>query len=166
MREIWAAKLRARLGTEVIAPTLPNPDNPRYDTWSTAICDQINAMQSRGIVVAHSVAGSITLKLFSLFEVNIPPAEIHILAAPFWCGADPDWEVEDFRLPPKPLNWIRNHTRLVFYHGDADEVVSVAHLDEYAGRFPNAQTLRLAGVDHMFTDTSFRWIKHGVPDID
>lgn len=161
VRDRRSAQIRKRCGSnaKMIVPALPNPESPSYEAWSRHIARTLADSGPVAVLVAHSVAGSIVLKLLAETAIAEWPQEIHVLAAPFWCGLDHDWQVDEFRLPtpvPEPL---RRFRRLYFYHGNADGVVPISHLDEYAAVFPEARVRRLPDQGHMFENGAFEWLE-------
>ena len=165
MRDQWSGQIQKRCGSnaEMIIPALPNPESPSYEAWSRHIAGTLADNGPVTVLVAHSVAGSIVLKLLSEFAIAEWPQEIHVLAAPFWCGADQDWQVDEFLLPHPVAEPLRHFRYLFFYHGEADNVVPISHLEEYAAIFPGAHVRRLPDQGHMFESGALQWLEMSEP---
>ena len=108
--------LRRELGPryEVRYPRMPNEDEPSLRSWGPVLEREIAALRPGGIVVGHSVGGTLALR---------------VLAE---------------RLP--------EGVPIFLYHGDADAVVPVSHVERYAEVLPRAHVRRLAGRDHQLDD--------------
>jgi len=59
-----AAYLGRELGTDyrIIAPEMPDADNPHYQPWRDRIAQELEAIDKEVILVGHSFGGSVLLK--------------------------------------------------------------------------------------------------------
>ncbi len=92
------AGLRASLppGTELLAPQMPDPDNPMAAGWIAHCRAAISGVDDEMILAGHSLGGSIILQTLAQFGIPERLMGVVTLGSPFW-GA-PDWEVESFAL--------------------------------------------------------------------
>jgi len=74
--------------------------------------------------------------------------DVFVVAAPFWCGADRDWQHESFKLTDRDIQSLL-FRRLMFYHGTADDIVPFDHLGEYQRVFPKAVVRSYEGMNHI-----------------
>ncbi len=160
-RDRWAPAIGRQVPPDVpiLVPSLPHPDSPSYASWSRAIQSSIAEAGEGVIVVAHSVSGAILLKLLCESGPIDALTAIRILAAPYWCGTDPEWDVPEFGLPQEIPSQIDGYGELIFFHGEDDTVVPVSHLAEYAERFPSARCIRIEDEGHMFEESELEWLK-------
>ncbi len=79
---------------------------------------------------------------------------VFIAAAPFWCGADSDWQHPPFKLTSRDIESLQSYA-LTFYHGTLDDIVPFSHLAEYQQLFPHAQTRTYKGMNHTDPFKSF-----------
>lgn len=152
----WDAKLvdslRHELGPryDVRYPRMPNEDDPTFSVWRAALEQELDALEDGAVVVGHSVGGAILVNALAERTPNVTLGAIVLIAAPFM-GAG-GWTSEDIeprsdlaaRLPP--------NVPIVFYHGDKDDVVPIAHVDLYARSIPHARVRRLGGRDHQLNN--------------
>jgi hypothetical protein len=144
--------LAATLGSdyEVRAPDMPEPDEPHYEAWGRRIDEEIAALPEDGLLVGHSLGGSMLLKCLALRPASHRPvAGLFLVSTPFW-GTDEDWKLE-YALPddfPERLPPIR---QIVLYHSRGDEHVPCAHLGQYEEKLPEATVRLLDGSEHSFT---------------
>ncbi|MFC5408664.1 alpha/beta fold hydrolase [Larkinella bovis] len=150
------AYLQDRLGPRypLIQPTMPDPENPRYEHWKTQIISELSKIEGEIILVGHSLGGSVLLKYLS----EEPPCQllvgVCIIAAPFW--GERGWKSRDFALR-KNLSRLHRLPHLILFHSRDDEVVPFSHLTYYAEAIPNARLCELDDLGHLFTE--------GCPDL-
>lgn len=151
--EDWKATLAARLGPgwEVRAPQMPRPEEPDYWVWKHVFDEVLRHAPRRVTLVGHSMGGSFLLKYVALEEHDLEVDGLFVVAAPFF-GKYPDWRGPGFILPEDP-GPLRQVDPLVFYHSQDDDIVPFAHLDDYAGRLPQAHIRRLHGLGHVINQT-------------
>ena len=148
LRVPWADALRKALGPgyEVIAPEMPDPDEPHYEAWKQRLVDVITPIEGDLILIGHSLGGSVILKYLAENEVRKRIAAVFSLAAPHFGG-----EVEEFHAP-KDFSRLSRIPRIFLYHGREDDVVPSAHLLEYARKLPQATVRMLDHRGHSFAD--------------
>lgn len=143
-----AEGLRVALGAgyAVHYPPMPREGDPDDDAWGDRIAAEMERLGDGVILVGHS-AGAVTILLL-LARGNLGQgavAAIFLAGAPFFGRGG--WHVEGFDLP-EGLGEGLTDLPVFFYHGDADEIVPVAHLDLYAEALPRAAVRRLPGRSH------------------
>ncbi|RYY22329.1 MAG: serine hydrolase family protein [Chitinophagaceae bacterium] len=136
---------------DIIAPLLPHPDNPDYESWKNAIAGLLQVMDEGMIIIGHSFGGSVLLKYLSEHSFAKPIAAIFLVAVPFW-GHDEEWEVPDFHLVPRFADRLPPVPVITVFHSKDDNVIPVTHAARYAAEIPDA-TLQLSdGHGHAFWD--------------
>jgi predicted alpha/beta hydrolase family esterase len=146
-----AAFLADQLGSDyrVIAPAMPNADDPEYSSWRDAIERDLTAIDGDVVIVGHSFGGSVLLKFLAEGTVRKPIRGLFLVSVPFWGDDFADFALSpDFaaRLPAAPT---------FLYHSIDDPEVSVASLRRYQRELPDATTRPIAGSEHSFV--------HGLP---
>lgn len=143
-----AAYLRRTLADrfDVHTPRMPEPDEPAYEPWKAAIESEL----ARGVEIAigHSLGGSVLLKLFAEHQAPSHLRALFTVAAPYW-GADEDWSVLEYALPPD-VSALDQIPRIGLFHSRDDEVVPFEHLARYAQRLPRATVRPVDGRGHYF----------------
>jgi predicted alpha/beta hydrolase family esterase len=130
--------LRQLLGSgyDVRFPRMPQESDPDVDSWKKTIASELSQVPGKGILVAHSVGGSILLRYLSEETVETSIAGLFVLAAPAFDGDR--WNFDDLKLRPDVAEKLAAIPRIVFYHCRDDDVVPFAHLALHGARIPRA----------------------------
>jgi len=138
-------RLEARLGP-LHVPRMPDPEAPDCHAWLDVL-RRVFA-EAPAMVVAHSLGGSVALKL--LVEEQ-PPNVLGLLSlsAPFW-GADEDWPANAFAIDSETEPRRTPPVRLC--HGTADPVVPIDHLRRYQQLLPEARAIVVPEAGHAWLD--------------
>ncbi len=146
----WEPLLQQSLGSGYVvhAPRMPDPDDPHHAPWAHRIAELI-AASARPVVVGHSFGASTLLKYFSEAAAPPPVAGLFLISTPFWGPKFPEFMLRpDFasRLGSVPL---------FFYQSRDDQMVPVAHLEQYRRALPHATVRLLEGRGHEFDQPDF-----------
>ena len=128
----------------IIYPKMPDEDNPDYDSWKSAIAEELTGISGGVLLVAHSVGAFIVLKYLLENEPNQHITGLFFIATPF-VGAG-GWELDmalDAAAYKRPLP-----APVFFYHGTADEIVPFEHLALYEAAIPQAVFRKIDGRGH------------------
>jgi len=145
-----ANSLTQALGSryDVRFPRMPGEADPNVASWKEKISSELSRIAGKVVLVAHSVGGSILLRLLAEEKVEKPIAGLFLLAAPSW---DQDrWNFDDLKLPRDIAEKLASIPRLFFYHCRDDDVVPFAHLALHGARIPRAVTRALESGSHQF----------------
>jgi serine hydrolase len=143
--------LGRELGDEyqVIAPTMPNPDEPHYRPWRDRIEGELGKIKGGGVtLVGHSFGGSVLMKYLAEGSYKKPLRAVFLVSAPYWGPGG--WGYDEYDLPddfPAGLP----PARLFLYHSESDPEVPFAHLRLYADKLPDATSRPIPGSEHSFT---------------
>jgi serine hydrolase len=135
---------------QLVAPLMPNPDDPTYGAWSDALQQIFKVIDDGDIAIGHSLGGSVLLKFLSEEQVNVKLSSLHLVAVPFW-GLE-DWEIDDFMLPDNFATTLPEISSIQIYHSQDDEIVSSPHALRYARELPAASLHLSDGHGHVFWD--------------
>ncbi|WP_185960059.1 alpha/beta hydrolase [Planococcus soli] len=138
-------------GFQVIAPKMPNPEDPQYATWKVKLKEEIAALDDGAVLVGHSIGGSALFKFLSEEELGKSFAKVITIAAPFW-GINSDWELENFTLAENFVSRSSLLPDVVLFHSIGDDIVPFNHMGKYMENIPNATVRQLTGSDHVFQD--------------
>lgn len=148
-----ADSLQRALGPayEVVYPAMPGVAHARYAEAKQAIAAAIAGLRAPRIVVAHSLGGSIVLKL--LHESGEPRsiAGIFLLAAPFWGEGGWQYDGCEALALPDPLT-LPGAPPVYLFHSRDDETVEFDHLALYQRRLPGAHPRPQDTGGHQFAD--------------
>ena len=132
----------------VLAPIMPEPDEPHYRPWRDRIEQELGNVQGSVILFGHSFGGSVLVKYLAEGSLQLTVRGLFLASVPYW-GPN-GWQYEEFdlpddfaaRLPPAPI---------FLYHSRDDPEVPFAHVGLYAAKLPQATVRELDGDEHSFT---------------
>jgi predicted alpha/beta hydrolase family esterase len=133
-------------GNEVRYPRMPNEDDPSAATWGPAILREVAELADGGVVVGHSVGGTILVHTLAQHPPTVALAMVVLVAAPF--VGDGGWPVDEFELPRDLGARLSREMAVHVVHGLDDDTAPPAHADLYARAIPQAQVHVLPGRDH------------------
>jgi predicted alpha/beta hydrolase family esterase len=140
----------------VIAPEMPDADNPQYLPWRDEIDRLLGAIEGPVVLVGHSIGGSVLVKYLAEGDYRAdgafdnPVAGLFLVSAPYWAaGQDWDWDV--FNLPVDFASRLPE-TRIFLYQSQGDPEVPFTHLGRYREALPEATARVIPGAQHSFTD--------------
>lgn len=144
------AYLQSALGKEyeIIHPPMPEPENPRYESWKQRLAEELAIIGDEVILVGHSLGGSVLLKYLS--EEGFPRsiAGLFLVSAAYW--GNKDWEIEEYIMQPDFASHLPYIPGIFLYHSLDDEWVPFVHLAYYAAKLPQACVRILQGNEHEF----------------
>ncbi len=125
-------ELRAR-DFDVVAPELPNPEEPDRDVWTEALVKAAVPLTENTIIVGHSLGGAAALRMLEAAEARSTPHAMVMISTP-WMIKD-----EKFRgffmseLDFEVLMW--RASKFVVIHAKNDPIIPVEHSTRYASAF-------------------------------
>jgi len=152
--------LKTRLSSsfQIIAPPMPKPDEPNYESWKQALREIMKIMDDDMILIGHSLGGSVLLKFLSEEPVYNSINVLYLIAVPFWGLGD--WEVHEFTLKHEFVKQLPVVRSIVIYQSKDDQIVSVDHAEKYASMLPGAECHILNGHGHVFWDGLPELVSH------
>lgn len=133
-------------GYEVRYPRMPNEGDPSYARWSAAIWREMTDLDEPGVVVGHSIGGTILVQAL----IDRPPGRgldaIMLIAAPF-VGVG-GWPGEDFEFSDDLGERLPAGVPIYVFHGAQDEIAPASHGRLYGQAIPGALVQVLPGRDH------------------
>jgi predicted alpha/beta hydrolase family esterase len=133
---------------QIIAPVMPHPEEPNYESWKNALKEIFKIMDDDMILIGHSLGGSVLLKFLSEERPTQTVRTLHLIAVPFW-GLE-DWEVDEFRLREDFAERLPSVSAIYIYHSKDDQIVSTQHAEKYAAELRGADYQELNGYGHVF----------------
>lgn len=145
------AWLRLALGQpyEVFCPAMPNPDQPSYDQWKSALKEELAKLDNGVILVGHSLGGSVILKYLSEEKIDKKIDGVFMIGSPYW--GKRNWKVDEYMLKKKFAASLPHIRGIYLYHSRKDEVVPFKHLSYYAQQLPEAEVRELDSNEHLFS---------------
>ena len=125
----WLYDALRRQGHEVIAPNLPNPEEPTPEEWTKYLLEAVGPVDDETIIVGHSLGAAEALRFLEAAEARSTPKAV-ILISPPWMIRD-----EKFRgffmseLDFDVLMW--KASRFVVLHSRDDKTIPFDHAEKY-----------------------------------
>ena len=144
----WLAR---ELGTDyrVLAPTMPEPDEPHYRPWRDRIEQELNTVHDSVLLFGHSFGGSVLVKYMAEGSLPVAVRGLFLASVPYWGPGG--WQYDEYDLPDDFAEHLPQ-TPIFLYHSRDDPTVPFAHLGLYAAKLPDATVRRIEGAEHSFTD--------------
>jgi uncharacterized protein len=161
----WKRGLPDALGTdyEVIAPDMPSKGNAKYAEWKLWFEKFFPYLDSKVILVGHSLGGTFLAKYLSENEFPKTVRALFMVSAPF-DDRDADYSLADFTLP-KNLSLLAHQAQKIFlYYSRDDRVVPFADLKKYQSALPNAIAKIFTDRGH-FNQETFPELVHDIQSI-
>jgi uncharacterized protein len=136
-------------GYRVLAPEMPDADNPHYQPWRDRIAHELEAIDEEVILVGHSFGGSVLLKYLAEGSYQKPVRGLFLVTVPDW-GPD-GWAYDEYAVP-EDVGSRLPASRIFLYHSRDDPVVPFAHLGYYQEHLPTAIVRPIDGSEHSFVD--------------
>jgi uncharacterized protein len=161
----WKRGLPDVLGTdyEVIAPDMPSKGNAKYAEWKLWFEKFFPYLDSKVILVGHSLGGTFLAKYLSENEFPKTVRALFMVSSPF-DDRDADYSLADFTLP-KNLSLLAHQAQKIFlYYSRDDRVVPFADLKKYQSALPNAIAKIFTDRGH-FNQETFPELVHDIQSI-
>jgi hypothetical protein len=130
---------------EVVAPEMPNADDPSYRSWRDAIAGLLPDLGDEPILVGHSFGGSVLLKYLAE-GMHEPIAGLFLVSTPYWGSDFPAFALpDDFAAKVSDIP-------IFLYHSRDDPEIPVSHLRRYQEQLPHATSRLIDGSDHSFAN--------------
>ncbi len=134
----------------VVYPTIPNEDEPDYETFAAKIDEMLTGIEGDVVLAGHSLGALFVLKLIGLNPGRHPILGIFLASTPFW--GDGGWQYEGFTIDNGRVAVALAGVPIFFYQGTKDETVEPGHLDLYRKIFPAATFRFIEGADHQLNN--------------
>lgn len=157
----WLKNELRKLGHEVIAPDLPNPESPDPDEWIKTLVDAVGAVDDETIIVGHSLGAAIALRFLEAAEAYSTPKGCLLISAPWMIRSE---ELRGFfvsELDFDVLMW--KASQFVVIHSVEDTVIPFDHAKKYASVL-HAKLLETEGNGH-FQGEEYPVILNAIKDI-
>jgi serine hydrolase len=142
----WLAR---ELGSDyrVLAPTMPEPDEPHYQAWRDRIEQELNTIHGSAILFGHSFGGSVLVKYLAEGSLPVPIRGLFLASVPYWGPGG--WQYDEYDLPDDFAEHMPQAPTFLYHSRDDPEVPS-AHMSLYAAKLPAATVRPIDGAEHTF----------------
>lgn len=129
----WLAVELKNAGCEVVVPCMPTPANQSLDSWMAAFDRQVGRLESKSLLVGHSVGAVFVLRLLERLRSPIAAA---VLVSGFTGALGlPEYDALNSTFTAGTFNWpaLREKAgRFICFAGDNDPYVPLAQSREIA----------------------------------
>ena len=148
--------LSRELGSDyrVLAPTMPQPDEPHYQPWRDRIEQELKTIQGDAILFGHSFGGSVLVKYLAEGATPVAVRGLFLASVPYWGPGG--WQYDEYDLPDDFAEHLPR-TPIFLYHSRDDPEVPFAHMGLYATKLPAATVRPIDGAEHSF--------RQGLPEL-
>ena len=133
---------------QVIAPTMPNPDEPHFGPWRDRIREELDNLHDGVMLFGHSFGGSVLIKYLAEVSLEEDVLGLFLVSVPYWGPGG--WQYDEYDFPDGFAERIP-HSPVFLYHSRNDPEVPFNHLGLFAEKLPNATVRPLEGEEHSFT---------------
>jgi len=140
----WRYSLEKELGEdfEIIAPTMPNKQNSKYNEWKIWFEKIFPYLKDNIVLIGHSLGGIFLAKYLSENDFPKKILAIYLIAAPYEDkDTEADYSLADFVLPSSLKRFERQGGRIYLYHSQDDPLVPFAEVEKYAKALPKAEKI-------------------------
>ncbi len=131
-------------------PKMPNENDPDYHLWKVKFDQELKKIESKVILMGHSVGGYLLLKYLSKEKIDKNILGIFFISIPFL--GEGGWQYEDMTLDKDFASKLPPNTPILFYHSTNDEIVPFSHLALYAKQLPHATIRKIVGRGHQLNN--------------
>ena len=156
VHDAWDDKLvrslERELGEEcaVLYPRMPDEADPHYSAWKTALLSAFDDLEEDAILIGHSLGGTILIHVLTEQRPARKLGAIALIAAPFI--GEGGWQSDEIKPFTEVAERVPGDVPVFIYHGTADEIVPVEHLQLYARAIPKASIRVLSDRDHQLNN--------------
>jgi len=111
----WLMRELEAKGFEVSAPTMPDPERPRIETWVSKLADLVKSVDGETCFIGHSIGCQTILRYLETLPEGKKAARV-VLVAPWMTLTDKAWETDEDPATAKPwmetpINWSKVRTK-------------------------------------------------------
>lgn len=131
-------------------PRMPDENDPDYEPFKTKIEEELKKIDTKVVLVGHSLGGSVLLKFLSENHTGNEIVAIFLIAPPFW--GEGGWEYDGFKLKEGFASGLPANVPVFFYHSNDDAIVPFSHLALYTEKMPRAKICSISGRGHQLNN--------------
>ncbi len=130
----WPATLRERLADthEVIAPSMPNKQNARYEEWRIWFERHIPFLRDNVVLAGWSQGGYFLVKYLIENTLPVSVGALYLIAAPFEADDFDGEDGGDFCFDTNRVGTLAERTDTIYlFHSRDDSIVPFRHAQQY-----------------------------------
>jgi len=137
--KMWSRSLGSKLGGgfEIIAPSMPNRDNAKYEEWKIWFEKLFPHLKDNVVLIAHSLGGIFLAKYLSENDFPKKILATYLVAASYH-DKSLDYSPEAFVLPKSLEKFEKQGGEIFLYHSEDDTHVSFESIGKYREALPKA----------------------------
>ena len=126
----WLRDALHKQGHQVIAPSLPDPENPDPEVWIKALLEEMGPLDDQTIVVGHSIGAATALRFLEAAEARSTPKGCVLISPPWMINSERFRGFFLSELDFDVLMW--KASRFCVIHAKDDTVIPFDHAEKYA----------------------------------
>ena len=125
----WLIDELKKRGHEVVAPQLPDAENPDEQAWTEALLEEVKNVDDETIVIGHSLGGAMALRFLEAVEARSTPKACLLISTPWMIQSDKFRGFFMSELDFEVLMW--KVSRFALLHSKDDDVIPFDHAQKY-----------------------------------
>lgn len=126
----WLKEELRKLGHDVFAPDLPNPETPDPEEWTKALVESVGPIDDETIVVGHSLGAAAALRFLEAAEAYSTPKACVLISPPWMIRSD---DLRGFFLSELDFDVLMwKASKFVIIHSKDDDKIPFDHAQKYA----------------------------------
>ncbi len=125
----WLIDELKKRGHEVVAPQLPDAENPDEQAWTEALLEEGKNVDDETIVIGHSLGGAMALRFLEAVEARSTPKACLLISTPWMIQSDKFRGFFMSELDFEVLMW--KVSRFALLHSKDDDVIPFDHAQKY-----------------------------------
>ena len=125
----WLIDELKKRGHEVVAPQLPDAENPDEQAWTEALLEEVKNVDDETIVIGHSLGGAMALRFLEAVEARSTPKACLLISTPWMILSDKFRGFFMSELDFEVLMW--KVSRFALLHSKDDDVIPFDHAQKY-----------------------------------
>lgn len=128
-------------GFEVIAPSMPSPDNAKFEAWSIWFEKLFPYLRDDAVYIGHSLGANFLAKYFSIHDMPKKVGDVHLVAGCFGCPGG-------FGLPESLEKFSHQAQAITLYQSRDDDTVPFTDAEKYQAALPAATLITFENRGH------------------
>ena len=141
----WLIDELKKRGHDVVAPQLPDAENPDEQAWNEALLEEVKQVNDEVIVIGHSLGGAMALRFLEAVEARSTPKACLLISTPWMIRSEKFRGFFMSELDFEVLMW--KVSRFAILHSREDDVIPFDHAEKYE-KVLHAKLFAVDGAGH------------------
>ncbi len=146
----WLIDELKKRGHDVVAPQLPDAENPDEQAWNEALLEEVKQVNDEVIVIGHSLGGAMALRFLEAVEARSTPKACLLISTPWMIRSEKFRGFFMSELDFEVLMW--KVSRFAILHSREDDVIPFDHAEKYE-KVLHAKLFAVDGAGHFLGES-------------